>query len=66
MQAIREWFQGKKTYVLALIAVLTGVAELFGVDVVPEVTQDNAISYIWAALGMSTLRAGLAAKSPSN
>ncbi len=56
---VRIWLQGKKTYILGAIAVLTGIAELVGIDVVPDVDASNALNYIWAGLGMATLRAGI-------
>lgn len=59
MKKVRDWLKGKKSYILAAIGVLTGVAELVGIDVVPEVTQDNALQYIWASLGFASLRAGV-------
>ena len=49
-----EWLEGKRTYLVAFVAAAVGLAQAFGVEI-PE-----WLGYILGALGISTLRAGIA------
>ena len=55
---MRDFIAGKKTYILAALALLIAIAELFGLDVVPNIDQANAFDAIWTALAAATIRAG--------
>lgn len=60
LSTIREDLQGKKTYIAAGLLIVVCLAELFGVDVVPGITQDNALATAWEAVIGMTIRAGIA------
>ena len=52
--AIVQWFEGKKTYAVAITILVCGILSAYGVEI-PE--------YVWAALsalGLGFLRAGVA------
>lgn len=53
MQGILEFFEGKKTYIVALIAALTAAAEALGY------TVPDFVYAIEAALGLGALRVAI-------
>ena len=60
MDAIIKTLQGKKVYILCAIAVLIGGAELIGIDVLPDVDQTNALSWIWSGAVGAAIRGAIA------
>lgn len=58
-----KFLQGKKTYLVsaALLAVVF-VEKVLGVDIPGVVVDDNWLFLVMNGLGLSTLRAGVAAK----
>jgi hypothetical protein len=53
MAKLIEWLKGKKTYIVAIVAAVTGVLQAFGV-VIPEY-----VYAVLAALGISAVRAAI-------
>ena len=51
--------QGKKTLILAVMAVLIALCELFGMDVTPSLDQTTAWNALWAAGVALSIRFGL-------
>lgn len=60
MASILELLSGKKVYILAAVGVVIGLLEMAGIDVVPNVDQTNALTYIWAALMAAAGRSAVA------
>ena len=54
-----EFLNGIKSYLLAGVTILLGVVELIGIDVVPSITQGNAIETIMVGFGIFTTRSAL-------
>lgn len=59
-----KFIDGYKSYVIGAIAVLTGIAELIGIDVVGEVTQATAFSHIMAGFAMFAVKSAIAKTAP--
>ncbi len=59
MQNLTSFFNGKKTYLVALAMVIYGVAGLF----LHQLTQDQAAAFIFQALGFSAIRKSLSSGS---
>jgi hypothetical protein len=53
------FLQGYKTYVIGIIMILTGAAELIGWDVAPNVDVTSAWQYIMNGLAFMSLRAAV-------
>lgn len=65
MNGILMALQGKKTYIIAaLVVVLVGIEKFAGIDVPGFDPGQDWLAFILGALGLSSLRAGVA-KSPS-
>ena len=58
MQNFKTMLRGKKTYVVALILVLVGVAQWAGIDI-PGIGEIEPLELILNGLGLSALRAGI-------
>jgi len=63
---MKEFLSGKKTYVVALVAILYAVVFIgLDLDATPSVPNWNeAFVYILAALGLGGLRAGVTKSGP--
>lgn len=58
-----EWLKGKKTYIIAAVVVLLVLLErVVGIDIPGVEITDDWGSWIIAAGGLTTLRAGIAKK----
>lgn len=63
MEFLTKIGAGYRTYIVAVMLVLGVVAERFlGVDIPGFDVADNWLEMVLAALGLGTLRAGIAAK----
>jgi hypothetical protein len=57
---LREMMKGKKTYIIAFLPAMCIIAEkVLGLDVPYFVSPDNWKEVLWAAAGLSSLRAGV-------
>jgi hypothetical protein len=66
MDAIKKLFNvgaGARTYILCGLAVLVGVAEYVGFDVVQEVTKENALGWLWSGVVGGTIRGAIGRNS---
>ena len=59
-----SFINGKKSYILGIITVLIGVAEMLGVDVIPSVTQFDAFNYILGGFAIITAKSAIAKVEP--
>jgi hypothetical protein len=57
---------GWKTYALTALALAVAVAEMAGIDVVPNIDQANALNAIWAALTAAAVRHGVSKSGPAS
>jgi hypothetical protein len=54
-----KFLEGYKTYIIGIIMILTGAAELIGFDVAPNVDPMSAWQYIMNGLAFMSLRAAV-------
>ena len=59
MNKVQEFLQGKKTYIVVIVAIVFNTLVQYGV-VDPSYTQ--YVNIVLSALGLGTLRAGIAGK----
>lgn len=60
MEAVRTALAGKKTYIVAGATILLVLLETFGgIDIPGFTVEQDWLTAILAALGLSTLRAGM-------
>ena len=61
-----SFLDGYKTYIIsALMVLLVAVTKLFGWEIPGVAVGDDWLTYIMGALGLGTLRAGVAKSGPS-
>ena len=60
-----ESIQGKKTYIIAAVVALLGIVQgILGIEIPGVELGDNWIMTVLGALGLGTLRAGVAKSGP--
>ena len=57
------FLSGKKSYITGGIMILIGVAEFVGIDIIPSVTQSDALQYILAGFALISVKSAIAKSS---
>lgn len=62
MDRLKGIITGKRTYIVAVLVIVIGVAEWAGVDVPGVVVGPDPLGWILSGLGLGALRLGIANK----
>ena len=60
-----KFLDGYKSYIIGVIMILTGGAELVGIDVIPGVEQTSAFAYIMAGFAMFAVKSAITKSGPT-